>query len=216
MINELERKLLKDHAKALGLELTEQQLEKFNLYKKLIGEWNQKINLISRKDTSRIISYHFLDSISSVGLIPAQSMVVDLGSGAGLPGIPIKIARPDINLVLIESIKKKAVFLSHALEVLGLKESQVIAERAEKIVNLRAEVILARLVGKIKDLLKVSYHLLKKDGIIIFYKSTEVDKEISEAQKLVLKMHWELKAIKEIKLPGTELLRKLVVYTKKI
>jgi len=199
------------------LRLTSEQLAKFQQYYKLLLQWNQKINLISRKDTHQLISYHFTDSLSVLNEIPASSTVYDLGSGAGLPGIPLKIMRDDINLYLVESTKKKATFLELAKQELQLKNVTVLAERAEclkqisaNLGEIQADIVLLRLIGRIKKLAPLAVSLVKPTGKIIFYKSKTAGAEISAAKKVLTKFQLR-PTIKEIALPGTKITRRLVI-----
>jgi 16S rRNA (guanine527-N7)-methyltransferase len=176
----------------------------------LLLAWNQKINLVSRQDTERIVPYHFIDSLLAVNEIPKNSAVGDLGSGAGLPGIPIKIIRDDIKLYLIESIQKKAAFMDLVTERLNLTNVTVWPERAENITGIKCDVVLIRLIGRIKKVVPIVIPFLNPFGKIIFYKSETVAEEITEANKILTKFHFR-PTIKEINLPGTEITRRLVI-----
>jgi 16S rRNA (guanine527-N7)-methyltransferase len=176
----------------------------------LLLEWNQKINLVSRQDTERIVPYHFIDSLLVVNEIPKNSAVGDLGSGAGLPGIPLKIVRDDIKLYLIESIQKKAAFLDLVAERLSLANVTVLPERAENITDIKCDLVLIRLIGRIKKVVPIVIHFLNPAGKIIFYKSETVAEEITEANKVIAKFKLR-PTIKEIKLPGTKIIRRLVI-----
>ncbi len=201
-----------DWGKNLKVELTPDKLDKFQKYHQLLLEWNRKMNLVSRQDVDRIISYHFIDSISAITEIPENSVVCDLGTGAGLPGIPIAIVRDDIKIYLVESIKKKALFLSETIKTLRLENTVVLNQRAETIKDIKFDVILIRLFGKIPDVLPLVSRLLSARGKIIFYKIKGVEKEIEQAEKTAHKLHLQLSAIKDILLPTSEILRKLVIY----
>jgi len=196
----------------LGYKLSQEQIKQFHAYHELLLEWNQKINLVSRKDVGRIIPYHFIDSVSCVSEINKNSIVCDLGSGSGLPGIPIKIVRDDINMYLVESIQKKANFLSEAIKNLELKNAVVLNQRAETIRDIKFNVILVRLFGKIPDVLPLASKLLSRKGKIIFYKIQGVEKEIALADKILKKNNLTLKSVKDIKLPVTDIIRKLIIY----
>jgi 16S rRNA (guanine527-N7)-methyltransferase len=167
---------------------------------------------VSRQDIDRLVSYHFIDSISAIPEIPLNSIVCDLGAGAGLPGIPIKIVRDDINIFLVESIQKKANFLSEAVKTLGLKNAVVLNQRAETIQDIKFDVILVRLFGKIHDVLPITSKLLSPNGKIIFYKIQGVEKEIALANKILKKNNLILKSVKDITLPITGIMRKLIIY----
>jgi 16S rRNA (guanine527-N7)-methyltransferase len=197
----------------LGAILSQTKLNQFQIYHEFLLNWNQKINLVSRKDIDRIVSYHFIDSISAITEIPANSTVCDLGTGAGLPGIPVKIARDDITLYLIESIRKKSVFLTHVIDTLKLDKAFLINERAEIIKDKKFDIILIRLFGKIPDVLPLAVNLLHKNGKIVFYKISGVETEIDKAKKIARKNHLQLETVKDVKLPVTGISRKLVIYT---
>jgi len=192
--------------------LSEEQTKQFQAYHQLLLAWNKKINLVSRKDVERIVPYHFIDSVSVISEIPKNSIVCDLGTGAGLPGIPIKIIRDDISMYLIESITKKANFLSDVLKRLELKNTFVLNQRAETIRDIKFDVILVRLFGKISDVLPLALKLLSHKGKIIFYKIAGIEKEILSAKNFSKKNNLILKPVKDITLPVTGIIRKLVIY----
>ena len=184
--------------------------------------------MVSRKDTKSIVSYHFIDSLLVLNFLPVPSPysspigggrtggreVCDLGSGAGLPGIPLKIMRDDINLYLIESIQKKAAFLDLAVKELNLVNVKILAERAESIKDIKCDIVLIRLLGKIKELVPIALKLLKPAGKIIFYKSRTAQDEISEAKKVLAKFQRNTKIIEKV-IPGTGITRRLVILEKK-
>lgn len=169
--------------------------------------------MVSRKDTARLISYHFIDSLLVLNYLPENSTVCDLGSGAGLPGIPIKIMRDDITLYLIESIRKKAAFLSLVAEELNLEKIKILPERAENITDVKCDVVVIRLLGKIKKLVPVALPLLNKSGKIIFYKAQTAADEILEAKNVLAKFQFP-PTFHEIALPGTNIVRRLVIIKK--
>ncbi|MCX7785806.1 MAG: 16S rRNA (guanine(527)-N(7))-methyltransferase RsmG [candidate division WOR-3 bacterium] len=206
--------VLSEWCKKLDINLVKEQLTKFQTYHQLLLDWNRRINLISRKDINRIISYHFIDSISAINEISEHSIVADLGTGAGLPGIPIKILRPDLKLYLVESIKKKALFLNEVLRTLQLNDAWVLNQRAETIKNLKFDFILARLLGKISEILPIAANLLFNQGKIIFYKVESSESEILQATHIAEKHKFILDKIKDTVLPTTKIKRRLVIYRK--
>lgn len=111
----------------------EQVVRQFQVYRDLIIDWNRKISLISKRDETRLVSRHFLQSAGLITILelPGGARVMDLGSGAGFPGIPVKLVRPDLHVVLVESVQKKAAFLRTAISVLELEKIEVYAGRAE-------------------------------------------------------------------------------------
>jgi 16S rRNA (guanine527-N7)-methyltransferase len=195
--------ILIDWIETFGNKLSSDKLANFQIFRQLLLDWNQRINLVSRQDIDRLVSYHFIDSISAIPEIPLNSIVCDLGTGAGLPGI---------TLYLIESIKKKAYFLSEAIKELELKKSYVLNQRAETIQDKKFDVILVRLFGKIPDVLPIASKLLSPKGKIIFYKIEGVEKEIERANKIANKYKLKFTAVKDVKLPITDIIRKLVIF----
>lgn len=196
-------------AQQLGIELASPQLERFRKYEHLLREWNARVNLVSRRDLDRLVTYHFPDSLTAVTLIPQGATVCDVGSGGGLPGIPLKIARDDINLVLVESIHKKALFLEYAVRELGLERATVRAERAETIQDLKADVVVCRLVGKTAEVARWVAGLLKPGGRIVLFKSATVEAELKLAQPALNRLHLRLREIRDFPLPL--IARRLVV-----
>ena len=199
-------------ARTLGIELTPGMQERFRTYHALLLTWNKRINLISRQDTGRIIGYHFLDSLAAIPLISPGALVADLGSGAGLPGIPIRIVRDDIRMTLVEATRKKVLFLDTAIRQLALENTAVCHTRAEAITDLKFDLVLCRLLGKIKDVLPFTAPLLNPRGQIVFYKVTGNDPEMKQAQRVLDRLHLHITEVRDVRLPvPAEILRRLVV-----
>ena len=129
--------LLDRGASELDLELTPQQLEQFEIYYRELADWNRRVNLTAITDYREVQVKHFLDSLSAYLAFPRISTcrvrLVDVGTGAGFPGVPLKLAFPQIHLVLVESVGKKSRFLEHLVEVLGLSSVEVSTGRAEEL-----------------------------------------------------------------------------------
>ncbi|MEK6755361.1 MAG: 16S rRNA (guanine(527)-N(7))-methyltransferase RsmG [Bacteroidota bacterium] len=159
----------KTACKQNGVELTDEQLEKIKSYAKLLLEWNKQVNLISRKDEGNLWSSHLLHSVSVLFKlnIPPRGSVLDLGTGGGLPGIPLKILLPGISLTLLDSTQKKIKVVQNILEVLSLKSTIAVWGRAEEISKQPVhqkhyDMIVARGVGSLGDLARWSWPLLKE------------------------------------------------------
>jgi 16S rRNA (guanine527-N7)-methyltransferase len=176
------------------LPLTEEQLQKLSKYAELLRAKNELINLISRKDEENILSKHILHSLAlvcpyvSLAGIPQGAKVFDLGTGGGLPGIPIKIARPDVSMTLCDSIGKKIAAVKEIEKSLDLKV-QAITGRAENLaakagLKKKYDVVITRAVAALDELLKWSYPLLKKNGILLSLKGGNLDEEKKGAKNL--------------------------------
>ena len=184
-------------AAELGVELSLVALERLGRYQELILEWNQRINLISRADTHRIASYHFIDSLTAVPLLPMGASVCDLGAGAGLPGIPLKIARDDVSMVLVDSIRKKAVFLERVVRELALDRTRVLNLRAEDMRGERFDVVVGRLLGPIERVVRYAEPLMNPAGVLVLYKSVTVEAELAQSQPVLDRLRLRVREVRE-------------------
>lgn len=192
--------------------------DKFDLYLKELIEWNKKFNLTSVTDPEEIRIRHFEDSFSVLQAIDLNNQkVVDVGAGAGFPGIPLKITRPGIKLTLIEATRKKVDFLDHIIKVLQLENTEAVWGRAEVLSKDskyfgKYHVALARAVAKLPDLIKYCLPLLRPNGIFIAMKQDDVQDEIKEAKKALEKFYGTIKEIKKVEVGGIK--RSLVIIEK--
>jgi len=205
-------KQLSAGAAQLGIRLTPDALGRLGRYEELLVEGNRRINLVSRADVHRIAGYHFLDSIAAAPLLPPDCRLCDVGSGAGLPGIPLKIVRDDISLVMIESIRKKALFLDLTIRQLELSRSCVWHRRAEEVREEKFDVVTCRLLGTIRDLAPLVEPLLGPGGFAVFYKSATLESEIAESQPVLDRLRLHVREVRELHLPPpSRLARRLAV-----
>ena len=167
---------LRSGAGKLGIEITDSMLEKFEIFHRELLLWNKRMNLVSRGDEERIVRRHFLDSLNAVEFIPRNASVLDIGSGAGFPGVPIGIVRKDTVIELLEPKLKRFEFLDHLLGALGLKMKACRA-RAEEISE-RYDVILSRSVGNLKWLVRAADTTLAPGGRAITYKGSGFWREL--------------------------------------
>lgn len=181
--SELQRTMVK-----CGFELTDTQLGQFVTYRNKLKRWNEKINLTAIRDDKGIIEKHFLDSVSLLHYVdlPHSAKVADVGSGAGFPGLPLKILRPDLNLVLIEPVTKKASFLNFIIATLKLTGVKVANVRAEGFIKShpdnKFDIVLTRFLASIMDSVEYCVKLLKSGGLFVAYKSSDVQTEIKLAE----------------------------------
>jgi 16S rRNA (guanine527-N7)-methyltransferase len=183
----------------LGLELTEEHFDCLVRYAALLRDWNARINLISRRDTERVLSYHVLDSLAVHSLIPQDARVCDVGTGAGLPGIPLTLVRPDVRMFLIESSKKKGLFLQAAITALAPGNTELLIERAESLSPLGCDVALSRLTGPVRATLRCVASHLKPGGRLVLFKHSAAAEELPTP--LLARLGLEFEAAQDITLP---------------
>ena len=210
-------------AARLGLRLDEAQLAQFRRYYRELVEWNSRINLTSISGCQDVQSKHFLDSLSVLQAIPKDALdggaLADAGSGAGFPGLPLKIAYPGLRVSLVESIGKKAAFLRHATCSLGLEDVDVLAERAETLAHrphLREafDVVTARAVAEMDTLAELALPLCRVGGRVIAQKKLDVGDELSRAERAIKVLGGRLEAVVPVDLDELGEPRCLVVLTK--
>lgn len=205
-------------AHELAVSLSESQVDLFRRYLKEILSWNRRRNIVSRNDEKRIGSYHFIDSLSALEFLPRKEGIrcLDLGSGAGFPGIPIKIARPEIGLTLLEPKKWRHLFLQRVVELLSLENVRIFPGRAEDLSDAQPgyDVALVRAVAKLGDLIPMAFPLLSSGGIVIAYKSKDVLGEMSRAIETLLSKRARVVGIKRVVLPLSQVTRVFVVIEK--
>lgn len=203
---------------ALGIALSETQKRMFKVYSRELLAWNQRLNLISKGDEARIVSRHFLDSLVSLPYLAPQKglKVVDVGAGAGFPGLPLKIVRDDLFLTLVESKRKKVLFLRHMIERLELRGTEAILGRAETMDSQldSFDVVLSRGVARLPRLLKTCYPLLKEGGTLIAYKGKRVEEEVAEARPVLRELGGRSIEVKTVDLPLLGVERSLVIVGK--
>ena len=199
--------------------ISDEHIQKFWTYTNLLLDWNKRIHLVSKKDasTDRIIR-HFVDSLSIFKAIelPDNINILDIGSGAGFPSIPIKIVRDDVNLTLVESIHKKALFLLKLCEVLRLRNTFILNQRAENLLeegNLENnfDIVTAKALGSIDNTAHLGTSFLKARGLLVAYKGKDVQKEI---EKINSSNEYQIKDMVKIEIPEISLLRWLIVIQK--
>ena len=183
---------LKEDALSFGITLTDKQLSQFYTYYELLIEWNEKINLTAITDFEEVIKKHFLDSLSIGRILKQNSSVsiLDIGTGAGFPGIPIKIAFPDTSITLMDSLNKRINFLNEVINALDLKKIEAVHGRAEDFAKkgmLREtfDICVSRAVANLSSLSEFCLPYVKVGGSFISYKSEKAMEEIESSKNAV-------------------------------
>jgi len=225
-------KKLIDGAGKLGIELSARQVKQFELYYQELIEWNNKINLTAITDYSSVQVKHFLDSLTITLALSQEEVerpdfsIIDIGTGAGFPGIPLKIVFPQPRLLLIEPTAKKTDFLTHIIRKLELKNIEVLNSRAEEAAHLsmaaahalpyreQFALVLSRAVAMLPALVELTLPFCRIGGRFVAQKKGELDKEINRAEKAIAAMGGKLDRIKKIELDEFDDVRYLVIIDK--
>ena len=202
-------KLVQDAQTLFNIHITGRQVMSLIAYEKELLEWNQKFNLTAIRDSESIRTKHFLDSFSCVLAWKANppSRLIDVGTGAGFPGIPLKILYPSLKLTLVESVGKKAMFCQHVVRVLGLEQVEVIQARAEDLGQdakhrEKYDWALARAVANLNVLSEYLIPLVKVDGTMLAQKGESGPAEAQSAEHAMKLLGGKLKQLIPVNLPG--------------
>jgi 16S rRNA (guanine527-N7)-methyltransferase len=186
---------LPERLAALGVTLDDAALRRLRHYLAVLLAMNERMNLTAITDPADAWSRHALDALTLVPLLPPPRdglCLIDVGSGGGVPGIPVAIARPDIRVTLVEATQKKATFLTDVSRALGLKNVKVVASRAEDLVRgphrAAYDVATARAVGRLEVLVPWTLPFVRRGGIALLIKGQRADEELVEAAGAILKM----------------------------
>lgn len=208
-------------ARELGVDLTVPQLEQFGLYYHYLVEWNRTLNLTRITEGSKIITDHFLDSLSPNPFIevPPHTHLCDVGTGAGFPGIPLKIVFPQARLTLIDSKKRRVFFLKNLVKELGLEEVYPLHGRAEDLAREREhrekyDLVLARALAPLNVLVELALPFVALEGKLLAYKGTKVWQELEEARAALAVMGGKKERVGKVTLPYTQKSRYIVVIKK--
>ena len=211
--------LLRNGSAQLNKPLTEEQINMLVKYADLLREWNKKMNLTAIDDEEGIALKHFLDSISAFATGKIHGRVLDVGTGAGFPGLVLKIAEPTIQLTLLDSLKKRITFLEAVCDELGLYDVEPIHGRAEDFAmkpEYRAsyDTVVSRAVAKMESLAEWCLPYVKQDGYFIALKGPAAENEIADAKRVIAIMGGEAAVTESVGIPFTELNHKLVTVKK--
>lgn len=215
--------ILYQHARAFDLDLTETQQEQFEKYYHLLVDWNARFNLTAITEYTDVQIKHFLDSLSAVPVLKAAGLsrkkLIDVGAGAGLPGVPLAIGLPDLDVTLLEATGKKVRFLDVLVRELDLDNTKAVHGRAEELARNAAQrehfhYAVARAVAPLNTLVEYALPFVQVGGIFIAYKAVDAERETHAAKRGIERLGGRVREVVPIKLGDLDDVRHLVVIDK--
>jgi len=210
---------LKEKAKKIGIELEEGQVQKFYQYMDLLLEWNEKINLTAITEPKEIILKHFIDSLTIAKQIEDGKRLIDVGTGAGFPGIPLSIIKEEVEITLLDSLNKRIIFLQEVINTLELKNIKAVHARVEEFAKNKKErsqydMATSRAVAPLNVLLEYLLPLVKVEGKCICMKGSNIE-EVKASAKALSILGGEIEEIEKITLPESDMNRHIIIVKKK-
>ena len=211
--------LILDYGQKIKIEFNDKQIKQFYTYMNILLEWNEKINLTAIIEPKDIILKHFIDSITISKYIKENCNLADIGTGAGFPGIPLKIIRPDLNITLVDSLNKRIKFLDEVISQLELKEIHTVHSRVEdfgknKKYRENFDYVTARAVANLSVLSEYLIPLVKLNGTCICMKGNEVNEEIINSKNAINVLGGKIVSVDEFKLANSEFNRNIIIINK--
>lgn len=205
----------------LNLDLSDEQKSKFSIYKELLKEWNEKINITAITQDDEVDIKHFLDSLTPLvtGLFQGNKKIIDIGTGGGFPGLPLKIMNEDLQVSLLDSLNKRIIFLQEVIDQLGLKTIEAIHGRAEEL-SIRPEyrekydICISRAVASLDVLSEYCIPFVKVGGYFISMKGPEISEEIKLSKNAIKILGGKVVEEKLITIPKSDIVHSLIIIEK--
>ncbi len=215
---EFEKEIL-ENSKEINVVITEDEIKSLYQYMKLMLEWNKNINLTAITDEKEVILKHFIDSISINKYIKEANKIMDIGTGAGFPGIPLKILNKDIEFILVDSLNKRINFLEEVKKELYLNKLELLHARAEELAKNKkyrenVDIVVSRAVARLRVLAEYMLPFVQENGLCICMKGPNIEEELEESKKALDILGGKIENIEHIILPGN--LERNIVLIRKI
>lgn len=211
--------LMCSYGKRIDIEFNDKQLDQFYEYMNLLLEWNKKINLTAIIEVEEIILKHFIDSLTINKYIGENKTLVDVGTGAGFPGIPLKIYRPDLKVTLVDSLNKRINFLNEVISKLDLKDINTVHKRIEdfgkdKKYRESFDYVTARAVANLTTLSEYLIPISKVNGKCICMKGNDIEEEVNSSKNAINLLGGKINKIDYFELPNSDISRNIIVIDK--
>ncbi len=211
--------IIKNGCNQLGIDISDNQIHQLITYARLLQSQNEKINLTAITDDEGIATKHFLDSLTALLTEKVSGKVIDVGTGAGFPGLVLKTAKPELELTLLDSLNKRIKFLDEVSESLNLKNVELVHGRAEDFgVNAayreKFDTVVSRAVANLRTLSEWCLPFLKVGGYFLALKGPLAEDELKEAKRAIYILGGEAEAVFEAKIPFTDLSHKIIIIKK--
>ena len=209
----------KTGAEAIGVLLNDDEVKMFEEYQELLLEWNEKINLTAITDENDIITKHFVDSLYCLKYIKDGDKIIDVGTGAGFPGIPIKLVSHETEITLLDSLNKRIIYLEDVINKLGLEKITAIHWRAEEFgikpeFREKYDIVTARAVANMKVLSEYCIPFLKVGGKFICMKGSDYKEELNDAKSHIETLGGKIVEINEVVLPDSDIKHTIIIIEK--
>ncbi len=220
-MNSYDTKTFLSDLEKLGITLSNEQLEQFLIYYEMLVEWNEKMNLTAITDFQDVMKKHFVDSVSLIKAydVTKSVSIIDVGTGAGFPGLALKIAFPQLRITLLDSLNKRILFLDAVIDKLNLSDVETIHGRAEDFakpgkLREKFDLCVSRAVANLSTLSEYCLPFVKKGGMFISYKSEKISEEFEMAENAISFLGGRVKNQVEFTLPDSDIYRNLFVIEK--
>ncbi len=205
----------------LEIELGSDRENKFKLYKDLLQEWNEKIDITTIIDDEDVDKKHFLDSLTLVetGLFNQDEKIIDIGTGGGFPGLPLKIYNPKLEVTLMDSLNKRITFLNQVIASLDLEDIEAIHGRAEELSRTDEyreayDICVSRAVARLNTLAEYCLPFVKKGGYFVSMKGPDYEEELKEAKNAILLLGGSIRDHKRVRIPHTDIYHSIIIIEK--
>ena len=206
-------------SKKINIDITDEQLEKFYMYMELLLEWNEKINLTAITEVDEVILKHFIDSMTVLKYLKDEESIIDVGTGAGFPGIPIAIMKQKEKITLLDSLNKRINFLNEVCNELKIENVKTYHGRAEDLGHNKEQrekydISISRAVANMTTLVEYLLPFIKVGGRCICMKGNEIEEELEQAKFAIKELGGKIEKVEKFNLPNSDMERNIIIITK--